>query len=304
MASVSGYQVRKQRTLSRSVRTTGFGLFSGIDVNLELCPANPDSGIVFERTDLTQPVSIPAHIDYVVPRPRCTVIGRHGVHVGVVEHVVSALAGMQIDNCRIRLNAPEPPGFDGSALQFVEMIDRAGITEQDANRQVLTVEQVVSVMDNEHIGVVAMPPRRDEYELGYLLNYAVSGIGEQSFRTHLSPERYQHEICAARTFVEQHEVDALQAQGIGLRATSQNLLVFGPHGPIENTVRFPNECARHKLLDCIGDFALIGCDLVGRFVAQRSGHRLNHALVREIRAAHQAFFENLSTSSVPVRRAG
>lgn len=291
--------LRFQQTLAKSVSMSGFGLFNGLDVDLELCPAPVDHGIVFERTDLIPSVRIPALIEYVAPQARCTVISHQGARVAVIEHVMAALAGMQIDNCLVRLNAPEPPICDGSAWEFVELIERAGIAQQDAFRQVIRVNQLTSVMDSDHVGIVALPPRHDECEVGYLLNYGPGPVGSQSFKCEVTPRYFRSDVAAARTFILEEEVSTLQSNGIGLRATSQNILVFAPTGPLENSVRFENECARHKLLDCIGDFALIGCDLHGRFVAQRSGHRLNHALIRELRKSCP---ESLPSSHTSRRR--
>ncbi|MCA9029927.1 MAG: UDP-3-O-[3-hydroxymyristoyl] N-acetylglucosamine deacetylase [Planctomycetaceae bacterium] len=298
-------RTRRQRTLSRSVALDGHGLFCGQDVRLELCPAPEDHGIVFERIDLPTPIRIPALIDFVVPQPRCTVIQQGGAHVAVIEHVMAALAGMQVDNCLVRLNAPEPPGCDGSAIAFVELIDEAGVVEQTAEREVFSVPEAVTVVESHDVGVAAMPPRTDEYEIGFLLDYGNGPIHPQGHCCQLSPEEFRSHIAAARTFVLRKEVEALRAQGIGLRATPQDLLVFDTHGPIDNSLRFRDECARHKLLDCVGDFALFGCDLRGRFVAQQSGHRLNHALVRELRKLReQAGAAEGHSPSQKLRRVG
>ncbi|MCA9079241.1 MAG: UDP-3-O-[3-hydroxymyristoyl] N-acetylglucosamine deacetylase [Planctomycetaceae bacterium] len=277
--------VRWQNTLSRSAALRGFGLFGGIDVRLELCPAPENHGIVFERTDLTEPVQIPALIDYVVPRPRCTVIEQYGTCVAVIEHVMAALAGMQIDNCLVRIDAPEPPACDGSSQAFLDLIDAAGIDQQTALREVVRVPHLLEVTDSEHVGIVALPPREDEYEVGYLLNYGPGPIRPQAFKAHVSPVTFRNELASARTFVLREEVTALQASGIGLRATPANVVVFDTAGPIETTLRYHDECARHKTLDCVGDFALLGADLQGQFIAQRSGHRLNHELIRRLRHA-------------------
>ncbi|MEZ5942212.1 MAG: UDP-3-O-acyl-N-acetylglucosamine deacetylase [Planctomycetaceae bacterium] len=298
-------RTRRQRTLRRSVTLNGRGLFCGQDVRLELCPESDNFGIVFERVDLPTPVQVPALIEFVVPQPRCTVIQHNGAHVAVIEHVMAALAGMQVDNCLVRLNAPEPPGCDGSARAFVELIDEAGVVEQTTDREVFVVPEAVTVLESHDVGIAAMPPRTDEYEIGFLLDYGVGPIHPQGHCCELSPQQFRSHIAAARTFVLRREVEALQAQGIGLKATPQDLLVFDTHGPIDNALRFNDECARHKLLDCVGDFALFGCDLRGRFVAQQSGHRLNHALVRELRKLRsQAGTVKADSSSPTFRRAG
>ncbi|WP_417851576.1 UDP-3-O-acyl-N-acetylglucosamine deacetylase [Thalassoglobus sp.] len=277
------FSQRLQNTIARPVQVSGFGLFGGIDVTLEFCPADPDHGIVFERVDLNGSVRIPALIEYVVPKPRCTVIAHQEASVSVIEHVMAALAGLQIDNCLVRLNAPEPPGCDGSSLAFVESLLKAGVVSQDSPRKCFVVDQTLMVTEVENIGIAAQPPKTSEYEIGFILDYGDGPIGRQSFQTQITPELFERELAPCRTFVLEAEVKTLQANGIGKRATPQNVLVFGDQGLIENSLRFPNECARHKALDCLGDFALLGCSLVGRFIATQSGHRTNHAMIRKIR---------------------
>ncbi|MCA9088881.1 MAG: UDP-3-O-acyl-N-acetylglucosamine deacetylase [Planctomycetaceae bacterium] len=298
-----GMGARLQQTLERTASLQGCGLFGGVDVTLEMCPASEGHGIVFERTDLVDPIRIPALIDYVVPRPRCTLISHRGASVAVIEHVMAALAGMQVDNCLVRINAPEPPACDGSSAGFVELIDRAGIVSQSAPRQVVAVPSLMEVSESDHVGMVALPPRGDEYEVGYLLNYGPGPIPPQAFQASVTPQSFRDELSFARTFVLEQEVKALQAQGIGLKATPQNVMVFGPQGPIENALRAPEECARHKVLDCVGDFALLGADISGRITAQRSGHRLNHEFIRQLRRLTN-FPALPSTKPDELRRAG
>jgi UDP-3-O-[3-hydroxymyristoyl] N-acetylglucosamine deacetylase/UDP-3-O-[3-hydroxymyristoyl] N-acetylglucosamine deacetylase/3-hydroxyacyl-[acyl-carrier-protein] dehydratase len=217
--------------------------------------------------------------------------------VAVVEHVLAALAALRVDNCLVRLNAPEPPGCDGSAQPFVDLIDKAGVVRQDAWRPVLTVQECLTVTDTDDVGVAATPPQRDEYLVGYILNYGPGPITPQAAQIAVTPDLFRREIANSRTFVLEQEVQALRAAGIGRRATTQHLLVCGAQGPIENQLRNSTECARHKLLDCIGDFSLIGCDLRGRFVAQRSGHRHNHELIRELRRRYLATIPSDQTIS-------
>lgn len=275
---------RQQQTIARSAKVSGFGLFGGIDVVVEFCPADTGHGIVFERIDLAQSVQIPALIEYVIPQPRCTVISNHGVTVSVIEHVMAALAGLHVDNCLVRINAPEPPACDGSSRLFVEALLEAGIVQQDELREVIVVDQTQIVTESDHVGIGVQSSSSNEYEIGSIVDYGKSPISRQSVTLKVTPETFINEISNARTFVLEQEVSALQSKGIGLRATPQNVLVFGEEGVIENSLRYEDECARHKILDCIGDFALIGCDLIGRFSATQSGHRLNHAIIREIKA--------------------
>lgn len=273
---------RRQNTIARSVKVSGFGLFGGADVELEFCPAPPGHGIVFERVDLHNRVQIPALIDFVIPQPRCTVISRENVSVHVIEHVMAALAGLQIDNCLVRLDAPEPPIGDGSSLHFVDALIAAGTSVQDELRERIVIEEPCLVTEGECVGVGAQAPREFEYEIGFIVDYGCEEVPRQTVTLQITPEIFLEQIASCRTFVLEREVQALQSAGVGLRATPQNVLVLNHSGPIENELRFANECARHKLLDCLGDFALIGCDLHGRFAAAQSGHRLNHAIIKKI----------------------
>lgn len=276
---------RRQQTLARSSRAVcGFGLFSGCDSVVEFCPADPDHGIIFERIDQAQPVRIPALIDFVEPQNRCTQISRCGISVSVIEHVMAALAGLHIDNCTVRINAPEPPVCDGSAQAFVEALLQAGIIPQDADRPVVRMSEALVHMESGQVGVGVQPSRRDEYQIGFVLDYGPGPIPPQSLNLCITPESFLKELAPCRTFVLESEVRGIRAQGLALRATTENALVFNnDSGLVGNQLRFPDECVRHKILDCVGDFALLGCDLQGQFTASRSGHRLNHEIIRRIR---------------------
>ena len=257
-------------------------------MTVEFCPAEVGQGISFERVDLVEPVQIPATIEHVVPQARCTVISHQDVTVSVIEHVMAALAGLQIDNCLVRIDAPEPPACDGSSARFVEALLDAGIQQQDAMRDTIAIGCTRIVTESDHVGIGVQPAVTDEYEIGFIVDYQSKLIPKQSVTQKVTRESFINEISDARTFVLEEEVAALQASGIGRRATPQNVLVFGQNGVIDNRLRYEDECARHKILDCIGDFALIGCDLIGRFSASQSGHRLNHSIIRNIKANVEA----------------
>jgi len=282
---MSQFPFRKQQTIARTAQVSGYGLFHGADVQLEFCPAPCDHGIIFERVDLARPVRIPALIDYVQPQSRCTQIVHQQVSVSVIEHVMAALAGLQIDNCLVRLDAPEPPICDGSALAFVEALLQAEIVEQDQPRLAVRVDDTLMQIETDRVGIAAQPAASDNYQIGFILDYGPGSIPFQSLNLNITPASFQTELAACRTFVLEQEAAQLRAHGLATRATAQNALVFGPHGVIDNALRRPDECVRHKILDCVGDFALLGCDLIGRFTASRSGHRLNHEIIRQIQAS-------------------
>ena len=273
---------RNQRTIGRAATIEGFGYWSGRDVCLEFQPAEIDTGIVFVRRDLRGSPRIAARIAHRVEAPLRTTLAVHGVSVDMVEHVMAALGGLGIDNCEVWTDEPEMPGCDGSSEPFVRLLDAAGIEEQKAARPVRVVREVLRLGD-ERSWIEARPPCGDESSLEYRLDYGSAGpIGRQTFGIRLSPERFRRELAPSRTFMLKSEGELLLAQGLGLRTTCRDLLVFDDQGPIDNPLRFPDECARHKVLDMVGDLALAGRDLIGQFTAYRSGHRLNAELVRTL----------------------
>jgi UDP-3-O-[3-hydroxymyristoyl] N-acetylglucosamine deacetylase len=282
---------RFQRTIARPTEYHGFGFLTGADVALRFLPAEAGTGIQFQRMDLRGTKPIPATLAYVVPRQRRTAISNGEATVELIEHVMAALAGLQIDNCLVQLNAPECPGADGSSLNFVHVLLEAGIVELAARRDVLVVRQPVRIArdangpEANHSEITAGPIFRRTLVISYELDYGPrSPIKPQLLTFEFSPEAFVTNLAFARTFVLDSEVAALKAQGYGSRVTEKDLLVFGPDGVIGNELRATDECVRHKVLDCIGDFALLGCDVHGHFRAYRSGHNQNHAICRQVLA--------------------
>ena len=281
---------RSQRTLRQSVETQGVGLFTGTDARLRFVPAPADHGISFQRIDVAGSAPIPARIEFVASTQRRTAIAREGVQVEMIEHVMAALAGLQIDNCLIEIDGPEVPGFDGSCRDVCNLLFAAGIVEQARPREVISLLMPVQVTaDDGDVEVVARPMNYNGLAITYQLDYSDrSPIPPQNLTVEITPETFVRDIAFARTFVLDTEVAALQAAGYGRRVTHQDLLVFDANGNvIGNQLRAPDEAVRHKILDCLGDFALIGADLRGYFNAYRSGHRHNHDLVRRILLTHQ-----------------
>jgi UDP-3-O-[3-hydroxymyristoyl] N-acetylglucosamine deacetylase len=273
---------RPQRSLARSVDVAGVGFVTGARVALCFRPAPADTGIVFHRIDQRRPEPIRATADAVTGTQRRTTIGRGQNSVTLAEHVMAALSGMRIDNCIVELDGPEPPGLDGSAAAFVDAIVDGGIVLQNSRRPVWTVDEPV-VLKQGGASLSFYPADDGELRLTYLLDYGLfSSIPPQLHTETITPERFQHEIAAARTFLLEDEARELQQQGVGRHLTPGELLVFGAHGPINNVLRRPNEPARHKLLDLIGDLALCGLLLAGRVVAYRSGHPLNVEMARAL----------------------
>ena len=278
---------RNQRTIAETAAVEGIGYWSGRDVRVEFRPAAVDTGVVFVRDDLEGRPRIAASIFNRTDTPLRTTLrcGRAGVDM--IEHVMAALAGLQIDNCELHVNQPEMPGCDGSSGPFIEPLDAAGIVEQNARRPQRIVGRVIR-LGTEESWIEARPCRCGKMILQCELDYGNENpIGCQSLEISLSPESFKQELASSRTFVLQREAQALQARGLGRRTTYKDLLVFGPGGPIDNQLRFADECVRHKLLDMVGDLALAGCDLAGRFLAYRGGHRLNAEMVHAVLAEDQ-----------------
>lgn len=277
--------LRRQQTVAHPVAVGGFGYWSGKDVRVEFHPAPADSGVTFVRTDLGPQARVPAHVKYRIESPRRTVLRCRQTSVEMVEHILAALAGLQIDNCEVRVDGQEMPGCDGSAQPFVLALDQAGRVEQDAWRPQLVVRDPVRVGD-EQCWVEARPlGRSSRGQSGLALKFRIdygndSPIGRQTVSLLVTEESFRRELAASRTFVLKQEAEWLRAQGLALRPTHTDLLIFDEEGPIDNHLRFDDECVRHKALDFVGDLALAGCDLVGHFVAHCSGHRLNAELVK------------------------
>ncbi len=279
--------MRRQRTIKRPVAVRGYSFISGHDVILRFCPAPENSGLHFVRTDLSPPVVIPADMANRLECPRRTVLACEDVRVEMTEHVLAALRGLGIDNCRIEINAPETPGCDGSSLYFARALLDAGARVQTAWCEPLGVEHPVCVSDGAAF-VAALPNPHGYLELDYTLDYRDTSpvIGRQRFACQLNLINFLAELAPARTFLLEHEAEQLRTLGWGQRTSPRDLLIFGERGPIGNAQRYHDEPARHKALDIVGDLALLGTELVGTVVAFRSGHRLNGALARALRRYH------------------
>ena len=271
---------RVQNTIGKPVALTGFGYWSGLDVSVEFRPAAEHTGIQFVRCDLPDQPAIAATIAQRTQSPRRTTICHNGAKAEMIEHIMAALYGMQIDTCIVAVNRPEMPGFDGSSLAFVEALDRAGVSPQNALRSQIHVDSVIRIGDDENCWIQIAPC--DEYRVTYHLDYPQPLIGQQSLELAITEASFRDQIAAARTFLLKHEAQWLLQQGLGERVSYQHVLVFDEQGPIENSLRFDDECVRHKTLDVVGDFALCGHEIRGHVTASRSGHRLNGELVRRL----------------------
>jgi UDP-3-O-acyl N-acetylglucosamine deacetylase len=275
---------RFQHTLARPATVTGIGFLTGADITVRFFPAPANHGVTFTRTDVIEHVAIPALVEFTAQRSRRTALEHRGVSIELIEHTMAALAGLQIDNCRVELNGPELPGCDGSSRAFTDSLLDAGLLTLDATRQVCPVQLPLSVnLTDTGMAISARPNLEPGLRISYELDYGPeSPIPAQSLTIDVSPETFLNEIVFSRTFVLEAEAQAFLAQGMGQRLSYQDLIVYGPQGVMDNTLRAPDECVRHKILDCIGDLALLGCDLSAHVICRRTGHRQNADLVRAI----------------------
>lgn len=275
---------RKQHTLARECVVRGKGLLLGQDAELVICPAPPDTGIVFERSDLNPPVAIPALAENVVRRPRRTTLRSGDVSIDTVEHCLSALAGLRVDNAILRLRGPELPCGDGSALPFLDPMLEAGLTEIDTPRRVYKLREAISI-DEPGATIAALPHDEAGMRVVFDLDYKENAhrIGKQAWSFDTVNGDYLAEVAPARTFSLREEAEALWAAGMCRHLTPRDVLVIGEDGPIDNAFRFDNEPVRHKVLDLIGDLYLVGCAVACRVLAHRSGHHMNRRLAQAIR---------------------
>ncbi len=277
-----------QGTIEKPTESSGRGLFTGEPVTVRFKPAAPDSGIWFVRTDTPSPVRILAHVKNVTKRARRTSLRNGSAAVETVEHCMAALHGLGIDNIEVELNGCELPGGDGSSEIFVEAITNAGVVRQAADSKPLIIAQTIRVTDDA-AELIATPGHPDELNIIYDLDYDEGEpIQRQLFAVRLTPETFRHDLAPARTYVFEHEAEQLRAAGYGVHLSHEDIVVIGAGGVIGNTFRFDNECVRHKVLDLVGDLFLAGRCLRGKIIARKSGHALNHELVRRLLEALEA----------------
>jgi UDP-3-O-[3-hydroxymyristoyl] N-acetylglucosamine deacetylase/3-hydroxyacyl-[acyl-carrier-protein] dehydratase len=273
----------RQRTISREVSLAGPGLFSGETATLTFAPAAAGSGITFLREQDGKTATIPAIVENVLKRPRRTCLRNGTLFVETVEHCMAALAGLGVDNAIVTVaggNVGEVPGGDGSSKPFVDAIEDAGIVEQELPLEPLIIRKPIQVTRGDTT-LAALPGPTDCLEIIYDFE-AGPPVGRQIFKFRLGDDDFAHDLAPARTFVFEQEAHEMRNRGMGKHLSAKDLLVISPSGPIENEFRFADECARHKVLDLIGDLYLVGRPVRGRLVAHKSGHELNHTLARRL----------------------
>ncbi len=274
--------MEKQKTILKEVALSGAGIHTGNKVNITFKPAEADSGVTFIRTDIKGQPRIKADVRSLFSSPkfsRRSSIAAEGAEVQTVEHLMAALSSLRIDNIDVEIDNNEVPGLDGSAVNFVEAIEKAGIEEQDKERYVYAVKESICVEEGGS-SITIIPAQ--EFKISYTLNYDHPLLEAQFLEVKVSPESFKTEIAPARTFCLESEARELQSQGLGLGANYENTLVVGKEGVIKNKLRFKDEFVRHKILDLIGDLYLAGCPLRGHVIALKSGHSLNLNIARKL----------------------
>jgi len=278
----------KQRTLKKATRTTGVGLHTGARVELCLRPAAEDTGIVFHRIDLPDAPALPALATQVGDTRLASTLRAGTASVATVEHLMSALAGLGIDNLHVDIAGPELPIMDGSAGPFVFLLQSAGLVEQKAPKRYLRVTQPVEVRDGDKW---ARFTPFDGYRLDFTIDFPhpVFGSENRNVVVDFANDSYAKEVARARTFAFMQDVDAMRAAGLGLGGSLQNAIVLDEFGVLNaEGLRYDNEFVRHKVLDAIGDLYLLGHPLIGQYTAYKSGHGLNNLLCRELLARADA----------------
>ena len=268
-----------QTTLAQSIKTGGTGLHTGVEVQMTLKPAPENTGYIFVRTDLDN-FEIPASVEYISHCSYATTLLRRGVVLSTCEHLLSALRGAGVDNCFIELDNIELPIMDGSSEAFLELIERAGIVRQNAPRRFLRILEKVEFSDGDR--KMSVEPS-DKYEIECVIDFPHPFINEQKFHFTFENGSFGREIASARTFGFTTEIEMLRRANLALGGSLENAIVLTPEGMLnENPLRFSDEFVRHKILDIIGDFALLGMPILGKISARKSGHSVHASLMSKL----------------------
>ena len=266
-----------QSTLRRSVTVEGLGLHSGEMLRLTVAPAGSDTGILFRAPDGTL---IPANADHVVDGHFATTVGAYGVRVRTIEHLMAAAAGLGLDNLLVDVSGGELPGLDGSAKEFVELLESAGRVTLPARRHPIRIESPIRVEDGTR-WLQIVPS--DAFRVSYTLDHEHQAIGLQVVSVEITPKTFAEDIAPARTYGFLKDVGAMRQRGLARGGSLDNTIVVGKRAVLNESLRYPDEFVRHKVLDLIGDLFLLGRPILGHVVARNGGHALNHQLVAAIR---------------------
>ncbi len=292
----------KQRTLKKAISATGVGLHNGEKVTLTLRPAAVNTGIIFKRVDLPQPNEILASPSAVQDTRMCSALEAHGARVATVEHIMSALAGLGIDNIYIEVNASEIPILDGSSGPFIFLLQEAGIAEQAAAKKFIRIKKVVEVIDGDK-WVRFDPYHGFKVDFTIQFNHPVFEDSGSHVKIDFAADSYIKEISRARTFGFMHEVEYLRSNGLARGGSLDNAIVLDEYRVLNvDGLRYNDEFVKHKILDAIGDLYILGHPILGAFSAYKSGHALNNQLIRalmqDVTAWEYVTFENQEDAPV------
>jgi UDP-3-O-[3-hydroxymyristoyl] N-acetylglucosamine deacetylase len=275
-----------QTSLANPISISGVGLHTGVAVNLTLRPAPENTGYIFVRTDLDD-FEIPASVEYISHCSYATTLMRRGVVLSTCEHLLSALRGSGVDNCFIELDNIEVPIMDGSSENFIELIAKAGVVEQHSPRHILRVRERVAVEIGDR--KMSIEPA-ENFEIDCVIDFPHPFIERQNYKFVLDNGSFGREIASARTFGFAHEIDMLRKANLALGGSLDNAIVLTPDGMLNETpLRFDDEFVRHKILDIIGDFALLGMPIQGKITAEKSGHSVHASLMSKLLKAESAW---------------
>ena len=276
-----------QRTVAKPVNCSGVGIHSGKKVNLTIKPAPPNHGIKFIRTDLLDCPVISAHFNMVVDTSLATVIGFEGFIVSTIEHLMASFAGLSIDNALVEIDSYEMPIMDGSAYPFTSLIKASGIKELDTPRYFFVIKEPIELkQDGKMVGVYPC----STYKITCTIEFDHPLIGKQSYSVDVSDHIWESEISKARTFGFLHEYEYLKKHGLARGVTLENVIAIDDKAVVnEGGLRYEDEFVRHKILDCIGDFSLLGMPILGHVVAEKSGHAFNHSFLKKIFAEKESW---------------
>ncbi len=270
----------RQRTLRDSVSCTGIGLHSGEKARMTIKPAPPDTGIRFIRKDLHSRCVIKAHFDSVINTTMCTIIGNNGNHVSTIEHLMAAFFGFGIDNALVEIDGPEVPIMDGSAAPFIFLLKSTGIKEQKKSKEFIVIKKTLNIKEGDKS--ITIKPSR-ELKVSFTIDFHHPLISNQQFDFSFSGKGFIDEISRARTFGFLKDIEMLREAGLAKGGSLDNAIVIDDYRVLnEDGLRYHNEFVRHKILDFLGDVAVMGTPIIGHFIINRSGHSLNHAMLKKL----------------------
>jgi len=274
--------MKMQHTLREVVEFSGIGLHTGCPVNVRIMPSGANTGIRFFRKDLPGNPCIKAVSENVISTSYATTIGVRGASVSTIEHLMAAFYGMGVDNAIVELDGPEVPIMDGSAIDFIGMIESSGLMSLPARRQYLVIRKPIRVTEDDKY-IYLLPSEDNEFTVDYSIDFAHPFLNKQSFARLFSRDVFRKELGSARTFGFLKDVEALRANGLARGGSLDNAIVISDTKILnEGGLRYPDEFVRHKVLDMMGDIALVGAPVIGQLIAYRSGHSLNHRLAQKV----------------------